>query len=59
MNRVRCTYTLRPTTRDELKTLSTATRISASSLVEEALQDLFKKHQTLNPTLQERKEDSV
>lgn len=59
MNRVRCTYTLHPATRNELKNLSTATRISASSLVEEALQDLFKKHRTFNPLLQERKEDSV
>jgi len=59
MNRVRCTYTLRPATRDALKSLSTATRISASSLVEEALQDLLKKHHSLSPLLDERKEDSV
>lgn len=59
MNRVRCTYTLHPHTRKDLKKLSAETRISASSLVEEALQDLFIKHNIVPTELDERKEDTV
>lgn len=44
-NRVRITNTVRPENAENLKKLSEITRINMSLLVDEALEDLFIKHE--------------